>query len=96
MKMNINSLLDHDEGHCTSLVKMGSYHKDKDKREDWDGFYCSFHIKVAKKNHLTPAKVANLWDKYVDARYLALWESDVLKDDYMSFEQWLSWKGYTK
>ena len=47
MKMNVRFMIDHDEGHCTSLVKMGSYHMNKD--EDWDGFYKSDDVKIRRQ-----------------------------------------------
>lgn len=87
MKMNINHVFDHDEGHYTSLVKMGSYHKNKNE-ENWDGFYCSFHYKLAKKYHLTPKRISNLWEKYCDDRWEAFMDD---AETFMSFDDWLSW-----
>ena len=89
MKMNVRSICDHDEGHYTSFVAIK---KHRNHEEDWDGLYCSYHIKEAKKYHLTPKKVTNLWEKYVDSFY------DAMDDDaegYLTFDEWLDWKGYT-
>lgn len=78
MKMNINSLFDHDEGHCTSLVKMGSYHHNKNE-EDLNGYYKSIHTKIEKKYHTS-------YDKY---QLLKAWYTaycDAFKDDIDFYE----------
>lgn len=45
MKMNVNRLFDHDEGHCTSFIKITR----SNREEDWNGFCKSDDVKARRR-----------------------------------------------
>lgn len=82
MKMNVNRLFDHDEGHYTSFVKITR----PNKEENWNGF-CeySYIIKEAKRLHMSTDKLERLHEEYADLQ-------EMLEDKAPSFDTFVKSK----
>ena len=79
MKMDINHLFDHDEGHCTSFVKITR----PNKEENWNGFYeDSRLIKEAKRRHMSVDKLERLYEEHAIA--------EENSDSYIPFEKYVT------